>query len=285
MKKFRSAFFGGYQREEVDDYIEALISELERVKTNSGSENAQELEEMKEQVQQERKEKDSLINQLGQLEAKIKSHSVDNEKEVQNLREELARYKENGDSKDELEKATRQLEDERREKGALLKRIAELEEKVNERNDEKEKEIQEMREQLDKYKSSYDVLANVVSAAKKDADKLVNDARENAQQLTSQAKKDADKLLYDAQADAQMHRDKVEKELKEKREADGKRYMLAKYKLMEYLNSLNRSQSQLIKTYNELGEIVKKMPIRVEDVFSDDPMEFLPNAEEDGNPD
>ena len=60
MKKFRSAFFGGYQREEVDDYIEALISELERVKTNSGSENAQELEEMKEQVQQERKEKDSL---------------------------------------------------------------------------------------------------------------------------------------------------------------------------------------------------------------------------------
>ena len=41
MKKFRSAFFGGYQREEVDDYIEALISELERVKTNSGSENAQ----------------------------------------------------------------------------------------------------------------------------------------------------------------------------------------------------------------------------------------------------
>ena len=243
------------------------------------------MEERKEQVQQERKEKDSLINQLGQLEAKIKSHSVDNEKEVQNLREELARYKENGDSKDELEKATRQLEDERREKGALLKRIAELEEKVNERNDEKEKEIQEMREQLDKYKSSYDVLANVVSAAKKDADKLVNDAKENAQQLTSQAKKDADKLLYDAQADAQMHRDKVEKELKEKREADGKRYMLAKYKLMEYLNSLNRSQSQLIKTYNELGEIVKKMPIRVEDVFSDDPMEFLPNAEEDGNPD
>ena len=128
-------------------------------------------------------------------------------------------------------------------------------------------------------------MANVVSAAKKDADKLVNDARENAQQLTSQAKKDADKLLHDAQADAQMHRDKVEKELKEKREADGKRYMLAKYKLMEYLNSLNRSQSQLIKTYNELGEIVKKMPIRVEDVFSDNPMEFLPNAEEDGNPD
>ena len=77
-----------------------------------------------------------------------------------------------------------------------------------------------MREQLDKYKSSYDVLANVVSAAKKDADKLVNDAKENAQQLTSQAKKDADKLLYDAQADAQMHRDKVEKELKEKREAE-----------------------------------------------------------------
>ena len=263
MKKFRSAFFGGYQREEVDDYIEALISELERVKTNSGSENAQELEEMKEQVQQERKEKDSLINQLGQLEAKIKSHSVDNEKEVQNLREELARYRENGDSKEKKEKATRRLEDERREKDALLKRIAELEEKVNERNDEKEKEIQEMREQLDKYKSSYDVLENVVSAAKKDADKL----------------------LYDAQADAQMHRDKVEKELKEKREADGKRYMLAKYKLMEYLNSLNRSQSQLIKTYNELGEIVKKMPIRVEDVFSDDPMELLPNAEEDGNPD
>lgn len=297
MKKFRNAFFGGYQKEEVDEYIEALISELERVKMNAGTGNVQEsreLAEMKEQVQLERKEKDSLISQLEQMEAKIKSHSDDKEEEIQRLREKVSEYEKQDGSSEELEKTRELLKKEQREKEALMSRLEELEGKVRSGQDEKDEELQNMKAQLEKYKDSYDAFASVVSGARRDADKLVEEARENAESLLSKAKNDADKLLTSAQEDAdkitldarveaKIYRDKVEKELKDKREADGKSYMLAKYRLMEYLNSLNKSQSQLIKTYNELGEIVKKMPIRIEDVFSDDPMELLPEADEKEN--
>ena len=87
----------------------------------------------------------------------------------------------------------------------------------------------------------------------------------------------------DAQVDARIYRKKVEKELKAQEEENGKKFMLAKYRLMEYLEALNRSQSQLIKTYNELGEIVKKMPVQIEDALETqkgDPLEKTPEDNE-----
>ena len=153
----------------------------------------------------------------------------------------------------------------------------------------KDKELREVKEQLNEYqnKYSYDVFADMLSSAKKDADQLINSARENAEQLTiaaqknaeqilNEARENADKITMDAQVDARIYRQKVEKELKAQEEENGKKFMLAKYRLMEYLEALNRSQSQLIKTYNELGEIVKKMPVQIEDALETqkgDPLE------------
>lgn len=212
MKRFKSSFFGGYQREEVDEYVEALLSELEHAKTEAALTNIQESNELKAQLEREQKEKASLQN-----------------------------------------------------------RLAELESRVKDENSQKEMEIQGLREKLNKYESSYDTFANVISAAKKDADKMVEEAKEKA-----------DQIKVNAQEEAALYRDKIEKELQAKREDDRKRYAQAKYRLKEYLDSLNHSQRQLIKTYNELGEIVKRMPVRIEDVFSEKPMELLPEMDQDG---
>ena len=56
MGKFRNVFFGGYQKAEVDEYVESLLSELERAKSGEGKEGAQkekELEEAKANLQRE----------------------------------------------------------------------------------------------------------------------------------------------------------------------------------------------------------------------------------------
>ena len=233
MGKFRNVFFGGYQKAEVDEYVESLLSELERAKSGEGKEGAQkekELEEAKANLQREQEEKNQLLKQLSEMKAQLESSQTD-----------------------------------------------------------KDKELQEVKEQLNEYqnKYSYDVFADMLSSAKKDADQLINSARENAEQLTSTAKENAeqilnearenaDKITMDAQVDARIYRQKVEKELKAQEEENGKKFMLAKYRLMEYLEALNRSQSQLIKTYNELGEIVKKMPVQIEDALETqkgDPLE------------
>ena len=233
MGKFRNVFFGGYQKAEVDEYVESLLSELERAKSGEGKEGAQkekELEEAKANLQREQEEKNQLLKQLSEMKAQLESSQTD-----------------------------------------------------------KDKELQEVKEQLNEYqnKYSYDVFADMLSSAKKDADQLINSARENAEQLTSTAKENAEQILnearenadritMDAQVDARIYRQKVEKELKAQEEENGKKFMLAKYRLMEYLEALNRSQSQLIKTYNELGEIVKKMPVQIEDALETqkgDPLE------------
>ena len=240
MGKFRNVFFGGYQKAEVDEYVESLLSELERAKSGEGKEGAQkekELEEAKANLQREQEEKSQLLKQLSEMKAKLESSQTD-----------------------------------------------------------KDKELREVKEQLNEYqnKYSYDVFADMLSSAKKDADQLINSARENAEQLTSTAKENAEQILnearenadritMDAQVDARIYRQKVEKELKAQEEENGKKFMVAKYRLMEYLEALNRSQSQLIKTYNELGEIVKKMPVQMEDALETqkgDPLEKTPEDNE-----
>ena len=240
MGKFRNVFFGGYQKAEVDEYVESLLSELERAKSGEGKEGAQkekELEEAKANLQREQEEKNQLLKQLSEMKAQLESSQTD-----------------------------------------------------------KDKELQEVKEQLNEYqnKYSYDVFADMLSSAKKDADQLINSARENAEQLTSTAKENAEQILnearenadritMDAQVDARIYRQKVEKELKAQEEENGKKFMVAKYRLMEYLEALNRSQSQLIKTYNELGEIVKKMPVQIEDALETqkgDPLEKTPEDNE-----
>lgn len=240
MGKFRNVFFGGYQKAEVDEYVESLLYELERAKSGEGKEGAQkekELEEAKANLQREQEEKNQLLKQLSEMKAKLESSQTD-----------------------------------------------------------KNKELREVKEQLNEYqnKYSYDVFADMLSSAKKDADQLINSARENAEQLTSTAKENAEQILnearenadritMDAQVDARIYRQKVEKELKAQEEENGKKFMVAKYRLMEYLEALNRSQSQLIKTYNELGEIVKKMPVQMEDALETqkgDPLEKTPEDNE-----
>ena len=251
MGKFRNVFFGGYQKAEVDEYVESLLSELERARSGEGKEGVQkekELAEAKANLQREQEEKNQLLKQLSEMKAKLESSQTD-----------------------------------------------------------KDKELLEVKEQLNEYqnKYSYDVFADMLSSAKKDADQLISSAREDAEQLTSTAKENAeqltiaaqenaeqilnearenaDRITMDAQVDARIYRQKVEKELKAQEEENGKKFMLAKYRLMEYLEALNRSQSQLIKTYNELGEIIKKMPVQIEDALETqkgDPLEKTPEDNE-----
>ena len=213
---------------------------------------------------------------------------------VESLLSELERAK-SGEGKEgaqkekELEEAKANLQREQEEKNQLLKQLSEMKAKLESSQTDKNKELREVKEQLNEYqnKYSYDVFADMLSSAKKDADQLINSARENAEQLTSTAKENAEQILnearenadritMDAQVDARIYRQKVEKELKAQEEENGKKFMVAKYRLMEYLEALNRSQSQLIKTYNELGEIVKKMPVQMEDALETqkgDPLE------------
>lgn len=132
----------------------------------------------------------------------------------------------------------------------------------------------------------YDAAMRVISIAEQEAKKVSLDARAGAEKVLSDAKSEAEKIAeiakteaqqmkFDAQKEADLLLSEADREIKEKRTENERLYMAAKYKLVEYLNSINRSQGKLIETYNELGELIKKMPLRIDDVFSDEPLDLL----------
>ena len=63
MKQFKKTFWRGYQKEEVDEYIDFLTEELENLKKETNrvlEKNRDSLAEMKEEMEHERKEKEYL---------------------------------------------------------------------------------------------------------------------------------------------------------------------------------------------------------------------------------
>ena len=137
-----------------------------------------------------------------------------------------------------------------------------------------------MQEQLKNYEGSYSDFSRFMTMAKKEAEQTVAKAKQEAEMAMAKAEMDAEKITTAAKAEALLHQKNVEKELKEQAKANEQKYTIAKYKLMEYLNALNNTQSKLIETYNELGALVQKMPIRIDDLFSDEPLALLPEEKD-----
>lgn len=234
MKKFRTVFFKGYQKEEVDEYIELLVSELESLREKEDGvleKERQAVKELKLKMEEAQSEKEALEQQVNAL-----------------LLEEEKLRKEHS------------------------KQLTELE--------------QRMEQQIEKQGIDYDAAMRVISIAEQEAKKVSLDARAGAEKVLSDAKSEAEKIAeiakteaqqmkFDAQKEADILLSEADREIKEKRTENERLYMAAKYKLVEYLNSINRSQGKLIETYNELGELIKKMPLRIDDVFSDEPLDLL----------
>ncbi len=225
MKKFRTVFFKGYQKEEVDGYVEFLTGELEQLKEEIGK-----------------------LREQGQSDSGYKEQAE----------QESARVK-------ELEGKLRALqEEEESRRGELEQKVARYEEQLKERE------------------QSFEAVTRVLAIAEQDAKKMDMTARADAEKIVSDARCKADQILGVAKVSAAEETRRAEQEIRKKHEENEKNYMAAKYRLMEYLNALNRTQSQLIETYNRLGELVGRMPIRLDDILSDEPMEILTRMEEDG---
>ena len=219
MKQFKKTFWRGYQKEEVDEYIDFLTEELENLKKETNrvlEKNRDSLAEMKEEMEHERKEKEYLEEQV----EKMKKQAKEQEEEM-------------------------------------------------------EKKIGELLLQIDKYKEDYDAVPHILAIAQKKASGLIDDAKKDSESMVEEAKTEAEKITVTAQKEAEAYLTNAHREISEKLEADRKRFILARGKLAEYLKNLNQSQNRLIETYNELGNLIGKMPLRVDDLFSLEPFELF----------
>lgn len=252
MKKFRTAFINGYQKSEVDEYLEDMMIELEDLRRDA--QKGQAAERLRVQMEQMETEKEELQEQL-------------------RTREE------------EIQALTRQLE----EKEHLLQQLQEEESRLQEEKkhlSDLNEQFAEKEEKLRKYESDYSSFMDLMVNMKSQARKIVTDAQADAEEILRMAKKDADDITSSAQSDAEKITDQakmsardyqqdVEKQMEKKQKEEELKFQLARFKISEYLESLNRSQNMLIEVYEDFGRLVGQLPLRIGDVFSEEPFELL----------
>ena len=203
---------------------------------------------------------DFLIKELENLKNESEKTHKENESKIEKLQKEISK------DKDEIERLQKQLKEYKDKNADLLK------------NGE---DIESLNRRLDEYEDSYETLFSLMKNAKKEAEQIILKARQEAEQNIVNANMEAEEIKRKAKVKAEAFQKEAEAQLNKKIEEQGKEYMLAKYKLMEYLNALNKTQSKLIDTYNEFGELVQKLPLRIEDAFSEKPFELLSKKQTD----
>lgn len=252
MKKFRTALFNGYRRDAVDEYLEDLTQKLE-------------------DLQEDAKRGRSAEQLLSQM-----------EKENEELRNQLQAQTE------KLEKETEQRQRLQKKQQDMQKEHDRLKE-LNEKNTENE-------EKLRKYESDYSGFMALMVSMKEQARQIVTDAQADAEQVLVMAKKEADgitttarqnaeEIEKQAQNEAESYRKSVETELEKKRQEEARKFELARFKVAGYLEALNRSQNKLLEVYEEFGRVVEKLPLRIGDVFSEEPFELLDGQKKENRSD
>ena len=73
----------------------------------------------------------------------------------------------------------------------------------------------------------------------------------------------------------------MEAELEKRRREEAQKFEIARSNVAGYLESLNRSQNKLLEVYEEFGHVVEQLPLRIGDVFSEEPFELLEKSKED----
>ena len=296
MKKFRTALFNGYQKNAVDEYVEDLMQELEDLRQDAIK--AQSVGQLRTQLEEISHENERLQESLQEKNRKLEEEAEEKQRLIAEHEKQLSDGKQRLLDIDRQLKAREQLLKEKEQQ--LQQQLMEKEQQLQQQKSEFEAERQrlssindqymENEEKLKRYENDYSSFMDLMVNMKSQARQIVTDAQTDAEEILLMARKDADDITTTAQSEAEKITDKaklealdyrqnVEAELKKKKEDESLKFQLARFRISEYLESLNRSQNKLISVYEEFGRLVGQLPLRLGDVFSDEPFELLENPE------
>ena len=222
-----------------------------------------------------------------------KSENEYNDEYVEYLLEELEKARsEKNRTLEAQEELKKELETERAAKDeAIASAKADLEKQVEELkialdSEDSKEEIAELQNKLREYESSYEEISRYIAQAKEDAegirtsaktesDSLISSAKARSEEMIESARDNSRKLEAEARINADLYQARIEANLKKKISEREEKFTSAIYQFKEYLDAFNRIQNTLVKNYNELGQLIEKMPIKIEDLYSDEPFELL----------
>lgn len=265
-REFRTVLLGGYNREEVDEYVQTMEKNAEALKL----EYQNEITKLKADLQKIQEEKE-LLEELVQEEYASKPESPEKPKEetgieLESCIEELkSQKKENEDLRQQIAA----LEAEKFLLSENTKRIEqELEELKEsnitlEQNRQLDDEIRQLKEKRAEYEENFEAITKVLEDARRSARYIQDEAQKNAEEILARARTESKNLL-------ECRKLQIDKELEDK----GIRLMAAKYKIEAYRKEINSTQQKLYNLYTEMGKMAEGIPQRLEQLWEED--ECLP---------
>ncbi len=265
-REFRTVLLGGYNREEVDEYVQTMEKNAEALKL----EYQNEITKLKDDLQKIQEEKE-LLEELVQEEYASKPESPEKPKEetgieLESCIEELkSQKKENEDLRQQiaaleaekflLSENTKQIEQE----------LEELKESniTLEQNRQLDDEIRQLKEKRAEYEENFEAITKVLEDARRSARYIQDEAQKNAEEILARARTESKNLL-------ECRKLQIDKELEDK----GIRLMAAKYKIEAYRKEINSTQQKLYNLYTEMGKMAEGIPQRLEQLWEED--ECLP---------
>ena len=291
---FRAALFGGYNKEDVHEYIQTLENEIEAVKVLNQKEKndlLRQLEESKEKQEESTDAKEELQRtkeKSAGLEEELRrkeEESAGLEQELQKMKEEAAIFQE------ELEKARKELS-ERLEAPALdaeaeAERLPGSEEAENEEyasyvSAQREKvrllsENAELKARLEALNKELEAMGEQADSAREgDSDdffdyrtvtKIIEEAHRNAELIREEAQRQSEQIVEKAIEDAEKQKGVIAARINMELEEKGIQLIAAKHKIDQYMKEVNSAQQGLYNIYTRMNRMIENMPIRLDDYW------------------
>ena len=267
---FRVALFGGFNKEDVQEYMKTLENEIEAIKVlhqkeknellrkieegKTAAAESEELEALKGELEKKASEAESLRSAVlrKEEEAAQLQRALDKSAEEHTLlEEELKKQREDpADERAQQELAELETENRRLEKQLeeAEKRLLKLEAEAEQLREEKEQEI------LDR-----ETIA-----------KVLEDAYRNADLIREDGEKEREAMLKEAVAEAEKQREEIVSKVNSELEAKGIQLMAAKHKIEHYMKEVNSAQQGLYNIYVRMNRMMENMPLRLDDYWKGD---------------
>lgn len=227
----RSVLFGGYGKESVHKYIEALEKRGEEIQVSH------------------QKEKDELTRKLQEHE----EYRREQEEQISKLQKELAQVKTEFQEQIRISKKMEsELLGREAKCAAAEKQWKEEAEKVKRL----EKGLQKQTEKNENDFLDYQTITKVLEDVTRDADMMRAEAQEEGRKIVAAA-------IVEAETRKNVIAKRAESELEEK----AIQLVAAKHKITEYMKGVNDAQQGLYEIYSRLHRMVEGMPIRLEEFW------------------
>lgn len=272
---FRTALFGGYNREDVEEHIRNMEHEIETVKLLHQKEKQdliRRAEESEGELALVKSELEEAHKQLGDVQPDDKSAqglekkptAEKSEPEAENAESIGAKEKEALNRlQEELQKERARTESERE----ALARLRETQERLEQENQQLRKQLESRDDLFD-----YETVTKIMEEVRNNAELIEKEARERASQIIQEAR---DRAVEEGERQRRNISSRINAQLEEK----GIQLMAAKYKIEQYIKSINETQQGLCLLNERMGKMVKDMPVRLDDYWES---EESPQLEDKG---